>query len=76
MKDKEQQEDKISKDNLSKMKNMGPTKGNIELNQKQQMSQVQSEAELNEKLDAEVLAGEKTKEVADIERSQNKIMRM
>ena len=59
------------------MKNMGPTKGSIELNQKQQqMSQLQSEQELNEKLDAEVMAGEKTKEVADIEKSQNKIMRM
>ena len=40
------------------------------------MSQLQSEQELNEKLDAEVMAGEKTKEVADIEKSQNKIMRM
>ena len=49
---------------------MGPTKGSIELNQKQQqMSQLLSEQELNEKLDAEVMAGEKTKEVADIEKS-------
>ena len=58
---------------------MGPTKGNIELlnqQKQQQMSQIMSEQELNEKLDTEVMAGEKTKDVADIEKSQNKIMRM
>jgi hypothetical protein len=35
-----------------------------------------SEEELNEKLDAEVYAGEKSKEVADIEKAQHKIMMM
>lgn len=76
-KEQEEKESKLSKENLTKMKNFGPTKGKIELNQKHQMMmQIQSEQELNEKLDAEVLAGEKTKEVADIEKSQNKIMMM
>ena len=66
-KEQEEKESKVSKENLTKMKNFGPTKGKIELNQKHQMMmQIQSEQELNEKLDAEVLAGEKTKEVGGL----------